>query len=144
MFSKACEYGIKAMVYIADQSLQEKRVKIGDIARYTDSPEPFTSKILSLLTKHNLLQSVKGPHGGFSIGVEKMKVLQISEIVSAIDGKSIYKSCALGFKECDNKNPCPLHDKFLNVRNGLKTILESTTIYDLAIELKHGKTSLIG
>ncbi len=144
MFSKACEYGIKAMIYIADQSLKGNRVKIGDIARHTDSPEAFTSKILSALTKHDILDSVKGPYGGFSINVQKMKTLEVSKIVAAIDGDSIYKGCALGLKECNNDKPCPLHDKFLKVRNDLKKVLESTTIYDLAIQLKHGNTTLIG
>ncbi|HRH66655.1 MAG TPA: transcriptional regulator, partial [Bacteroidia bacterium] len=31
MFSKACEYGIKSIIYIASRSLQNERVKIGDI-----------------------------------------------------------------------------------------------------------------
>ena len=143
MFSKACEYGIKAMVYIADQSIKGNRVKIGDIAKHTDSPEAFTSKILSSLTKFNIVESVKGPYGGFSITERRMKEIYISEIVTAIDGDSIYKGCALGLKECNNLKPCPLHDKFLKVRNDLKNILETTTIHDLAIQLKQGKTTLI-
>ena len=31
MFSKACEHGIKAIIYIATQSMDGKRVKIGDV-----------------------------------------------------------------------------------------------------------------
>ena len=49
MFSKTCEYGIKAVLYIASQSLENKRVKIGDIVQNIDSPEAFTSKILGVL-----------------------------------------------------------------------------------------------
>ena len=144
MFSKACEYGIKAVIYIADQSIKGNRVKIGDIAKHTDSPEAFTGKILSTLTKHGVLNSVKGPYGGFSLTIQNMKNLYISKIVAAIDGDSIYKGCALGLKACNNENPCPLHDKFLKVRNDLKKVLEHTSVYDLAIQLKQGKTTLIG
>lgn len=144
MFSKACEYGIKAMIYIADQSLEGNRVKIGDIAQHTNSPEAFTSKILSALTKHDIVNSVKGPYGGFSIDEHKMKNIKVSKIVAAIDGDSIYKGCALGLKECNNNKPCPLHDRFLKVRNDLKKVLESTTVHELAIQLKQGNTTLIG
>ena len=54
MFSKSCEYGIKAIIYIATQSLEDVRVKIGDVAENTGTPEAFTAKILGSLTKHNI------------------------------------------------------------------------------------------
>ena len=37
MFSKACEYGIRAVVYIAEQSQNDTRVSLKDIARQIDS-----------------------------------------------------------------------------------------------------------
>ena len=67
MFSKACEYGIKAVVYIAIQSKEDRRVKIGDIAENTGTPEAFTAKVLGTLTKQNLVESIKGPYGGFEM-----------------------------------------------------------------------------
>lgn len=144
MFSKACEYGIKAVIYIANRSMEGERVKIGDIAEHTGSPVAFTSKILSALTKHNIVQSVKGPYGGFSMSESRMKDVRISQIVAAIDGDSIYKGCALGFKECNSDQPCPLHDRFLKVRNDLKTMLETTSVHELATQLQTGKTTLMG
>lgn len=144
MFSKACEYGIKAMIYIANKSLDGERVKIGEIAEHTGSPLAFTSKILSTLTNHQLVDSVKGPHGGFSMDKNKLKGVRISDIVFAIDGDSIYNGCALGFKECNSDKPCPLHDRFLKVRNDLKTMLEATSIQELATRLQSEKTTLMG
>ncbi|MEE1885765.1 RrF2 family transcriptional regulator [Pedobacter flavus] len=143
MFSKACEYGIKAMIYIATQSLNHTRVKIGDVAKNSGSPEAFTAKILGLLTKHNIVNSLKGPYGGFEIDLLRMKQIKISEIVFAIDGDSIYNGCALGLSECNNDKPCPMHDRFLKVRTELKHMLETTTIYELATELKSGNSVLM-
>jgi Rrf2 family protein len=143
MFSKACEYGIKAIIYIATQSLEGKRVKMGDIVENSGSPEAFTAKILGALTKYNLVQSLKGPYGGFEIDVERMKQIKLSEIVYAIDGDAIYNGCALGLSECNEHEPCPMHKKFVRVRNELKKMLETTSIYNLAIELKSGKTILM-
>ncbi|MDP2089650.1 MAG: Rrf2 family transcriptional regulator [Flavobacteriaceae bacterium] len=143
MFSKACEYGIKAIIYIATQSLKDERVKIGDIVENVGSPEAFTAKILSALTKHDIVKSYTGPYGGFEIDTAIMKRIKVSEIVFAIDGDSIYNGCGLGLSECSNIQPCPMHDKFVKVRGELKIMLETTTIYDLAIGLKSGKTILI-
>ena len=143
MFSKACEYGIKAIIYIATQSLEGKRVKIGDVVENSGSPEAFTGKVLSTLTKHNILNSLTGPYGGFEIDPTRMKEIKVSEIVFAIDGDSVYKGCGLGLNECSNTQPCPMHDKFVKVRGELKKMLETTSIYDLAIGLKSGKTMLV-
>jgi Rrf2 family iron-sulfur cluster assembly transcriptional regulator len=143
MFSKACEYGIKAIIYIATQSLKDERVKIGDIVENVGSPEAFTAKILGALTKHDIVKSYTGPYGGFKIDTNRMKITKVSEIVFAIDGDSIYNGCGLGLSECSNVQPCPMHNKFVKIRGELKIMLETTTIYDLAIGLKSGESILM-
>src|SRR5690554_7685106 len=107
MFSKACEYGIKACVYITMQSVEGQRVSLHDIAKYTGSPEAFTAKILHQLSKSEILESLRGPKGGFIIASEKIDTIRLADIVKAIDGDSIYMGCALGFGQCDATQPCP-------------------------------------
>ena len=142
MFSKACEYGIKAIAYIAKESLDGNRVKIGDISANTDTPGAFTAKILGLLAKNHIVISQTGPHGGFEITKDKMKEVKLSEIVRIIDGDAIYNGCALGYHECNNERPCSMHHKFVKVRADIKKMLTSTTIYDLAQGVKTGKSVL--
>lgn len=143
MFSKACEYGIKAVIYIAAQSIEDKRVKIGDVAEHAGLPEAFTAKVLGALTKHHIVNSQTGPYGGFSIAVERAKHIKVSDIVFAIDGDAVYNGCGLGLSECDAQNPCPMHHKFVKARNELKKALETTTLYDLATSLKLGEAVLV-
>jgi Rrf2 family iron-sulfur cluster assembly transcriptional regulator len=143
MFSKACEYGIKAIIYIATQSLKQERVKIGDIVENVGSPEAFTAKILGALTKHNIVKSYTGPYGGFEIERDSMKSINVADIVFAIDGESIYNGCGLGLSECNSAKPCPMHDKFVKVRSELKKMLQTTSIFDLAEDVKSGRTILI-
>ncbi len=143
MFSKACEHGIKAIIYIATQSLEGRRVKIGDIVENSGSPEAFTAKVLGALTKHNIVNSQTGPYGGFEIETGRMKQIRMSDIVQAIDGDTIYNGCGLGLSECSNIQPCPMHDKFVKVRSDIKKMLTTTTIHDLALGLKAGKTVLM-
>ena len=142
MFSKACEYAIRATIYIAMQSSQNLRVGLKDISKEIDSPEPFTAKILQQLSKNNIIESIKGPHGGFQIDKNDMSKIKLSQIVLAIDGDSIYKGCGLGFKECSEKQPCPVHDKFKIIRDELKDMLENTTVLELSIKIKKGLTFL--
>lgn len=131
------------MTYIANQSLENKRVKIGDVAENTGTPEAFTAKILGTLVKEKLLASHKGPLGGFEIDVNQMKNIMLADIVYAIDGDSIYNGCALGLDQCSPDNPCPMHEHFVDVRESLKKMLKTTSIYDLATNLKSGKSTLL-
>ena len=142
MFSKACEYGIRAVIYIAVQSNEGKRVSLKSIAKEINSPEAFTAKILQELVKNDIIDSVKGPSGGFEVERKKMKDIKLSHIVSAIDGDRIYKGCGLGLKDCSETHPCPVHNKFKKIRTDLRNMLENTTVYELSLELKKGLTFL--
>lgn len=138
MFSKACQYGIKASVYIASQSELGNRVSLKEIASNTDSPEAFTAKILHQLAKQDILTSLKGPTGGFEIPKGRAEKIKLSNIVAAIDGDSIYMGCALGFDYCDALKPCPMHNKFVAVRDSLREMLENTSLFELANGLDIG------
>jgi Rrf2 family protein len=136
MFTKSCEYAIKAVIYIANQSLDNKRVKLHDIVKHVESPPAFTAKILQELAKNQIIVSQTGPNGGFEISKSDMKEIRLSEIVRVIDGDSIYKGCGLGLSQCSESKPCPIHKKFAKVRNELRKMLDSTTIYELAVGIK--------
>lgn len=142
MFSKACEYGIKAMIFISRQSLEGRRVKMSSIARHIDSPEAFTGKILGTLSQHGLVYSVTGPGGGFEMDIRKLKKISLLHIVEAIDGDTLFHQCALGLRGCSNNRPCPMHHTFLPVRDQLYKVLKNTTLLELAQGLQAGETIL--
>ncbi len=142
MFSKACEYGIKASVYIIDCSLKNEKVSMKDVAKAIDSPEAYTSKILQQLSRNNIIQSEKGPTGGFSVEKDKIEQLNLSMIVSAIDGDSIYEGCGLGFHHCNENKPCVIHHQYKTIRDDLKTMLENTLLVDLSEDIEKGLSFL--
>lgn len=142
MFSKACEYGIKATIYIAVKSQQNIKVNLNDISKEIDSPVAFTAKILQKLTKSKILISTKGSTGGFEITNNKMAKIMLSQIVVAIDGDAIYKGCGLGFKNCNDNMPCPVHHKYKQIRDDLRQMLETTSLLDLSKDINCGITFL--
>lgn len=142
MFSKACEYGIKASAFIATESLNGRRTSLSEIAKKIDSPVAFTAKVLQQLTKSEILLSVKGPSGGFEFDNKKIGKIMLSQIVTAIDGNDVYLSCALGFKNCSSKKPCPLHFHIKQIRDDLQIMLENTSLADLSKDIEKGKSFL--
>lgn len=142
MFSKACEYGIRATLFVAEQSAQGRRSGVKEIAKSTDSPEAFTAKILQTLVKSHILISVKGPTGGFEIDYNSLNKITLLDLVNAIDGDNIYNGCGLGLKECNEERPCPVHDHFVSIREDLKKMLSTTTLSKLIEDLEQGHTVL--
>ncbi|TRX38915.1 Rrf2 family transcriptional regulator [Flavobacterium sp. ZT3R18] len=142
MFSKTCEYGIRATIFIASQSYQNNRVGLKDIAQKIDSPEAFTAKILQILSKNNIINSIKGVGGGFEIPKETMSEIKLSHIVTALDGDSVFTGCGLGLSQCSEEHPCPVHEKFKSIRNELAFMLENTNLEELALGIKTGDTFL--
>lgn len=131
MFSKSCEYGLRATIFIAGQSTQGRKVSLKEIAKEINSPEAFTAKILQQLTRNKIVRSIKGPYGGFEIEEAKMSEIRLSDVVNVLDGDSIYTSCGLGLNQCSAKSPCPLHYKFAEIRGKLRAMLRDNTLESL-------------
>lgn len=138
MFSKSCEYAIKAMIFVAQKSKDEARVGLKEIAKGTDAPEHFVAKIMQELSRKRLVLSVKGPNGGFYL-TEKELETSISDIVRAVDGDKLYLDCVLGLKACSEKNPCPVHNEFKEIKRNLIQMLERNTIGNFNDKLDSGQ-----
>lgn len=137
MFSKTCEYAIRALMFIAQKSDIGRKVGIKEIAGGIIAPEPFIAKILQELCRKGLVQSAKGPNGGFYLD-EFSKMHTVADVVRAIDGDKIFTGCGMGLKKCSEKKPCPLHDQFKAVRKQIHDMLSSITVGEFNSELTQG------
>ena len=137
MFSKACEYAIRAVLFISQKSEHGNKTGIKEISKGIDAPEPFLAKILQDLSRKGLVQSIKGPNGGFYLD-EADKKNTLADIVRAVDGDDLFTGCGLGLKICSEKNPCPLHDEFKIIRKRIHSMLESSRVGEFNLELLKG------
>lgn len=142
MFSKSCEYAIRATIFIATHCCKEGKVGLKEIANEIDSPAAFTAKILQMLVKNNIIKSSKGVGRGFMILKDDLKSISLSDIVMAIDGDSVFLRCGLGLSNCSEEHPCPVHEKFKFVKKDLIYMLEHTTLEELSLGIKKGQTFL--
>ncbi|WP_312322865.1 Rrf2 family transcriptional regulator [Soonwooa sp.] len=134
MFSKTCEYALRALIYITQQTKDGGRIGIKDIAAGIDSPEYFIAKILQDLSRKGFVQSAKGPTGGFYLDNISLN-RSLTEIVKEMDGDKIFSGCALGLKECSETHPCPVHNEFKHIRNNLQKMLNDMKIGDFVDQL---------
>jgi Rrf2 family protein len=141
MFSKACQYGIRSVIYVWKQSLYGNKVGAKEIAEHVDAPEAFTAKILQDLVRKKIIGSMKGPTGGFYVGKEH-GIYTLKDLVIAIDGDQIFTGCSLGLNQCSEANPCPLHSEIMTVRKQVIQMLTKKSLKQLAQEVETGETVL--
>ena len=132
MFNKETEYAIRGLVYIQSQNTQGKRPGIVEIAKQIDAPHFYTGKILQRLVKQGFLNSVKGKGGGFYFDQDKAAI-PLKDLITAIQGSTLFYGCGFGLKQCDENNPCPLHYKYATIREGLLKLVTEETIQSLAL-----------
>ena len=137
MLSNTCKYGIRAIIYLALED-NDKKVGIKQIAEDLDIPSPFLSKILQLLAKNKILNSTKGPHGGFGLG-KPAEEIKLMDIVRIIDGMDFFETCLIGMKSCTDPDAsirCPIHNQYSPIREKTRALFENTSIKNLADDIK--------
>jgi len=143
MLSHTCKTAIRAVIFLASTSEQGKRSGIREIAGIIDASEHTVGKLLQVLVKHNIINSAKGPSGGFYISSSQQRQ-PIINIVEAIDGKALFKECGLGLSKCSSRHPCPIHDDYRGVRDLFEKLCHEKTIADLGGPVNDGLTYLVG
>lgn len=126
IFSKKCEYGMQAVLYLAAQE-KGTLVSAEDISKVLKIPREFISKILQSLKESGLITSSKGKSGGFSLAKDASRI-KLIDVVAAIDGLDMFDSCVLGFPECSPIHPCPVHNTWGTLRNQTYDMLTSETV----------------
>ena len=119
IFSHSCQYAIKSCIYLAKK---REKTDVVEIAAYINSPAHFTSKILQKLAKNNIISSSKGRSGGFYLNDEQFQNLTVKQICIVFDDEKLLFGCILGLSECNEENPCPVHNIGVEIKERLREI----------------------
>lgn len=130
ILSKQAEYALRAVLYISAQP-PEAHTNTKVLSKSLKIPHHFLGKILQPLARRGILHSLKGPNGGFRLGKSPERIT-LFQIVDAIDGSSFTSGCVLGFPSCSDSNPCPLHNSWAGLRDGIRDMLADRTIAEIA------------
>jgi Rrf2 family protein len=142
IYSKPCEYAIRALAFLArfpaDGAAQGK-----EIAKAERLPAPVLGKVLQELVRKGLLESRRGPGGGFRLA-RNPQLITLRDVVAAIDGLDQFLECAVGLERCSDDSPCPLHDTWKDLRTQFMNYLEATTLSDMAAAVTRKKQARRG
>jgi Rrf2 family protein len=137
LYSRPCEYALRALTYLSSQNANEL-YRVHEIAESESLPAPFLAKLLQQLARTGILNSVKGPKGGFGLA-RRPEEISLMEVVAAVDGTEGFSRCAVGLAECSDTAPCPLHDTWKPLRTKINDYLAEQSLADLAKALSRKK-----
>lgn len=130
IFSPSFEYALQALIYLAGRK-NGQPVQVQEIAQKEGIPKYFLAKILNYLDHQSLVESVKGPGGGFKLSRPAAKI-KVSDVVAVYEGLDhLDKVCILGLDRCQEPNSCALHKEWKKFRQTLKKRVKLLTVADL-------------
>ncbi|MDP3981720.1 MAG: Rrf2 family transcriptional regulator [Chlamydiota bacterium] len=129
LYSKGCEYAIRALVHVAEKP--EVNFAAKEVCRKARIPEAFSRKVFQSLVKAKYLQAVPGNSGGYRLGKDSDDI-NVLEIVKAVDGKNTFEHCVMGSSaNCNARRPCLLHETWSKTKENLLSNLASKRLKDL-------------
>lgn len=132
IFSKSFGYALRGVLYVASACNEKPRIQVDEIARELAVPKHFLSKMMKKIVKHGILNSTKGPYGGFSLNETTLST-SLYELLLITTGDALFQDCVLGLRKCDSNHPCPLHQKIQIQREELYQLLTGTTVRELLL-----------
>jgi Rrf2 family protein len=137
--SKRGEYGLRAMIDLAQWSIGGNTVLIKDIAEHENIPIKFLEQILLTLKNAGFLRSKMGTGGGYYLARSPSEIT-FGQIIRTLDGPLAPVKCVsqTAYEPCDcpDANTCGLRMVMGDVRNAIANILDHTTLADVAEKVK--------
>ncbi len=128
--SRMADYGMILMVNLA--RYRHEPVTAGMLAEAAALPQPTVSKLLKQLAAAGLLQSRRGPSGGYELSRDPDSI-SVADIVSAVDGPVALTDCMAddGFT-CEIEALCPTRSNWLEINNAMVNTLEAISLAHMA------------
>jgi Rrf2 family protein len=128
--SAKVDYALQAVVEIAVATKKDSLISAEEISSRRDIPEKFLEGILTMLRKSGVINSYRGPSGGFELA-KKPQEIAVADIIRIIDGPL---AAVRGYapEEIDYAGPVKhVADVWIATRASLRNVLENISIADV-------------
>jgi len=127
--SKLTDY---AIVILSCFSLSdEKLLSAAYLSVKSGLPEPTVAKVLKLLAKGGIVQSVRGAAGGYKMA-RGSEEISMADIIQTIDGPIALTACIEDSTDtCAYRSCCPVEGRWGGVNLAVKAALDSVRLSDM-------------
>jgi Rrf2 family protein len=133
------DYAIRCLLFLVEH--RGRLATKTEIAKAVDAPDLFVAKILQRLVKANVLVSVRGIHGGFSLAREP-SAISLLDVLGASQASLAFRPCVLNPKACPLQDVCPSRPIWVRIYENTVRELRKTTFDKLSRDHK-GRQRLV-
>lgn len=127
--SKMADYAV--VVLVALSKSDGATLSAAALAEVTRLPEPSVAKVLKLLARDNLVDSVRGVSGGYRLS-RALSACSVADVILAIDGPVSLTACVEGSAEsCDHHCHCLLKGRWDDVNRAIRDTLGNISLADM-------------
>jgi Rrf2 family transcriptional regulator, cysteine metabolism repressor len=130
--SSRCEYGLRAMVYLADRH-DERPVPLTEIVASEGIPGPFLERILARLRESGLVKATRGVGGGYQLA-RGAGTIAVGDVVTALEGPLSLVGCVPDDGACDRVDSCASRVAWRMLDSAISNALDGITLEDLTRE----------
>ncbi|MCP4758868.1 MAG: Rrf2 family transcriptional regulator [Planctomycetes bacterium] len=128
MYSKQTETAIASASRLAEvYDGGITRLSATNIADSRGLQRPFVAKILTMLSQAGLVSGAPGPGGGYTL-TRPPKKIRLYDIYRLFEREDNSDACPFGGGVCGVGEPCPLHNKLVEVQDATDRLLHETTL----------------
>ncbi|MGQ9676987.1 MAG: RrF2 family transcriptional regulator [Chloroflexota bacterium] len=127
------DYGLRALIELALVHRVGRPVQVKDIARRQDIPEDYLGQLMVSLRKAGLVESVRGPSGGYVLS-RAPEEITLAQALEVLEGPLGQTECSLhdNRARCGMATGCAIQESWSRAARAALDVLESVTIEDLA------------
>lgn len=121
-------YAVTAMLDLAIHQ-DDGPITLADIAKRQQISLSYLEQLFSRLRQRDLVSSVRGPGGGYSLK-RNASAVYIAQVISAVDEKVETTRCG-GAVNCQDNKRCLTHDLWQDLSGRIYEYLGSISLQDL-------------
>lgn len=136
--SEAANLGLHAMIVLAGEP--KALIRTAEMAELLSVSGDHLAKVLQGLVRAGLLESTRGPRGGFQLS-RPASDISLLEIYQAIEGELRPSACLLGQPRCSGE--CVLGDFILSVNEDFRKRFAHTRLSDVAGAIRRRPSGMV-
>lgn len=128
--NKKIEYGIIALLYLAQQ--EEQTASVREMAKTCGIPETLLSKIMQTMKSKGFVQPMYGNQGGYRL-TRQLNDINLLEITQSLQGPIQFTECAgVDSNSCPVKDSCSIISPMNVINQKIIHLFQSTSLEALA------------
>lgn len=129
---KLTDYGTVLMTALAVSPVRLQTSQ--ELALDTHLAAPTVAKLLKLLCKAGLVESLRGARGGYRLARTPDRI-SVADIVCALEGPIALTECAV-HRGCGIESHCGVRSNWRVINDAVRSALESVTLAQMTVPLR--------